>query len=101
MERAAREFLPAASEALAGELTAVGADEPGMPDGEELQRYAAKALAKAREAMNAADRAHREAMHRLPGLRARRDELELAAQELARIEDVATRHASRCTWAAN
>ena len=75
VERAAREFLPKASEALAAELAAAGADEPGMPDGEELQRYAAKALAKAREAMNAADRAHREAMHRLPGLRARRDDL--------------------------
>ena len=82
VERAAREFLPKASEALAVELTAVGADEPGMPDGEELQRYAAKALAKAREAMSAADRAHREAMQKLPGLRERRDE---RAQETYRL----------------
>lgn len=99
VERAAREFLPLATPSLAAELgrlellpaapddgsAAALTDAQGVevlpPDVEQLQRFAAVALAKAREAMMTASNAHRQDFHAVGTRREERDRVATEAYE--------------------
>lgn len=98
VERAAREFLPLATPSLAAELGTLEllpaaldgtpvplVDAQGVevapPDVEQLQRFAAVALAKAREAMMSASNAHRQDFHAVGTRREERDRVAAEAYE--------------------